>query len=105
MTNEVVSRKEFENLEKKVNELEDTIMKNSDLLNQIDKKVDGILIKLEDRNTINDLTLKPLNERVTKVEDNQKWVWRTIVVALILEGLNILSSVSKMLKWGELLWN
>lgn len=97
MTNETVSRKEFEKLEKKVNDLEETMLKNSDLLNQIDKKVDGILIKLEDSNTINNLTLKPLSERVTKIEDNQTWQWRTIGATIIGIIIKIIFDVSKLI--------
>ena len=97
MTNETVSRKEFEKLEEKVNDLEETMFKNSDLLNQIDKKVDGILIKLEDSNTINNLTLKPLSERVTKIEDNQTWQWRTIGATIIGIIIKIIFDVSKLI--------
>lgn len=97
MTNETVSRKEFEKLEKKVNDLEETMLKNSDLLNQIDKKVDGILIKLEDSNTINNLTLKPLSERVTKIEENQTWQWRTIGATVIGIIIKIIFDVSKLI--------
>ena len=97
MTNETVSRKEFEKLEEKVNDLEETMLKNSDLLNQIDKKVDGILIKLEDSNTINNLTLKPLSERVTKIEDNQTWQWRTIGATIIGIIIKMIFDVSKLI--------
>lgn len=96
MTNETVSRKEFEKLEQKVNDLEETMLKNSDLLNQIDKKVDGILIKLEDSNTINNLTLKPLSERVTKIEENQTWQWRTIGGTIIGIIIKIIFDFSKL---------
>lgn len=97
MTNEVISRKEFEKLEQKVNELEDTIVQNSSLLNQIDKKVDGILIKLEDRNTINDLTLKPLDNRISKIEDNQTWLWRTTGATIIGIIIKIIFDISKII--------
>ncbi len=98
MTNEVVSRKEFENLEKKVSELEDTMIKNSSLLNQIDKKVDGILIKLEDGNTIDNLKLQPLIARVTKVEENQAWLWRTSGAAIIGIVIKLIFDITKMIK-------
>jgi len=98
MSDEVVSRKEFEKLEQKVNELEDTMVKNSSLLNQIDKKVDGILIKLEDGNTIDNLKLQPLSERVTKVEDNQKWLWRTSGAAIIGIVIKLIFDITKLIK-------
>lgn len=98
MSNEVVSRKEFEKLEQKVNELEDTIVKNSSLLNQIDKKVDGILIKLEDGNTINNLTLQPINARVSKLEENQAWLWRTSGAAIIGIVIKLIFDVTKLIK-------
>ena len=84
-------------VEKNLNDLEETMLKNSDLLNQIDKKVDGILIKLEDSNTINNLTLKPLSERVTKIEDNQTWQWRTIGATIIGIIIKIIFDVSKLI--------
>lgn len=98
MANEFISRREFEKLEDKVNDLENTIMQNSNLLNQIDKKVDGILIKLEDNNTINDLTLKPLNARVTKIEENQGWLWKTTGAAIITIVIKAIVDVIKILK-------
>lgn len=96
MADEIVSRKEFESLEKKVNELEDTIIKNSSLLNQIDKKVDGILIKLEDGNTINNLTLEPLSKRVSKLEDNQSWLWKTTGATIIGIIIKIIFDITKI---------
>lgn len=98
MSNEVVSRKEFEKLEQKVNELEDTMVKNSSLLNQIDKKVDGILIKLEDGNKINNLTLQPINTRVSKLEENQTWLWRTSGAAIIGIVIKLIFDVTKLIK-------
>jgi len=98
MAEEFVSKKEFDNLEKKVNKIEEELDNSSKLLNVIDKKVDGILIKLEDNNKIDDLTLKPLNERVTKLEGNQTWLWRTIGATVIGIVIKIIFDVSKIIK-------
>lgn len=98
MSNEVVSRKEFEKLEQKVNKLEDTMVKNSSLLNQIDKKVDGILIKLEDGNKINNLTLQPINTRVSKLEENQTWLWRTSGAVIIGIVIKLIFDITKLIK-------
>lgn len=92
-----VSRKEFEKLENKVDNLENTMNQNVSILTAIDKKVDLINAKITTSDTIENLKLEPINKRVTELEDNKKWLWRTIVGALILEGLNILSNISKVL--------
>ena len=97
MAEEFVSKKEFEALEKKVNKIEEELESSSKLLNVIDKKVDGILIKLEDSNKIDDLTLRPINDRISKVEGNQTWLWRTIGGTIIGIVVKIVFDVSKIL--------
>jgi hypothetical protein len=98
MTNEVVSRKEFEKLEQKVDRIEATQAEDVKILQAIDKKVDVITEKIMSAGQIEDLKLEPINKRVTELEESKKWLWRTVAGALILEGLNILSGVSKMIK-------
>ena len=93
-----VSKAEFDKLEKKVVKVEETVDETVNLLNAIDKKVDGILIKIEDSNKINDLTLQPIYERLSKLEDTQKWTWRTIAAAIITLAIKILFDVSHLIK-------
>lgn len=97
MEQNLVTREEFEKLERKVDRIESAQAENVKMLQTIDKKVDVITEKIMSANQIEDLKLNPIEKRVTELEDNKKWVWRTIIGALILEGLNILSNMSKML--------
>ena len=90
-----VNREEFEALKEKVNKIENDTEQASKLLIEIDKKVDGILIKLSDNETVNELTIKPINERIKKIEDNQKWIWRTIAGSIITIILNLIANFIK----------
>lgn len=90
-----VNREEFEALKEKVNKIENDTEQASKLLMEIDKKVDGILIKLSDNETVNQLTIKPINERIKKIEDNQKWLWRTIAGSIITIILNLIANFIK----------
>lgn len=92
-----VERKEFENLKEKVEKIEQQTENSSKLLTDIDKKVDGILIKLGDNEKIDDLTLKPLKERITKLEDNQKWIWRTVAGTSITFIFSAIASLIKLI--------
>lgn len=98
MEQNLVTREEFEKLEQKVDRIELSQAENVKILQAIDKKVDVITEKIVSANQIEDLKLEPLDKRVTELEDNKKWLWRTIAGALILNGLNILASVSKIIK-------
>lgn len=93
---EFVSKKEFENLEKKVNKIEEELNKSSVLLTEIDKKVDRIFVKLEDSNRIDDLTLKPINDRLNKLEGNYSWLWKTVGATIIGIVVKIIFDVSKI---------
>lgn len=90
-----VNREEFEALKEKVNKIENDTEQASKLLIEIDKKVDGILIKLSDNEIVNELTIKPINERIKKIEDNQKWLWRTIAGSIITIILNLIANFIK----------
>lgn len=97
MEQNLVTREEFDKLEKKVDRIESSQVENVKILQTIDKKVDVITEKIMSANQIEDLKLNPIEKRVTELEDNRKWLWRTIIGALIIEGLNIISNLSKML--------
>ena len=90
-----VNREESEALKEKVNKIENDTEQASKWLIEIDKKVDGILIKLSDNETVNELTIKPINERIKKIEDNQKWLWRTIAGSIITIILNLIANFIK----------
>ena len=88
MSEDYVGRTEFNNLKQEVAEIKDNMKKNASLLVDIDKKVSSIVTKLENANTIEDLKLKPitdkafdLEKKIEKVEGNQTWLWRSLIVA------------------------
>lgn len=76
---------EFKNLSKRVDQLERQNNENENLLREIDKKVDIIFEKIVNADKTEnlklqniDLKLQPINERVEKLEDSKKWLWRSI---------------------------
>ena len=78
MEKEYVSQMEFKNLSDRVEKLEAQSEKNETLLLEIDKKVDLIFEKIVNAGDKEDLKFKPINEKITNIEDNQKWIWRSI---------------------------
>lgn len=92
-----VSRKEFEKLENKVDNLENAMNQNVSILTAIDKKVDLINAKITTSDTIEELKLQPINKRVSAIEDGQKWLWRTIGSTLIGIVIKIVFDISKVL--------
>ncbi len=83
MDKKEVSREEFEALKEKVNNLEKTTDLQTGLLQEIDKKIDVINEKVSSSAEIGDLKIKPIEDRVDKLEDSNKWVWRAVASALI----------------------
>ena len=92
---EVVSRQEFDNLKEKVDKLEQELENSVEVLNKIDKKVDGILIKLDSAKAMEDLKINPIDQRVAKIEENIKWVWRTIATTIIGLAINVILKLPK----------
>ena len=98
MEQSYVTREEFKRLAEKVDHVERQQDENVKILQAIDKKVDVITEKITTSDRIEDLKLNPLTKRVSEVEDNQKWLWRTVIGTIIATGLKILFDVSKILK-------
>ncbi len=72
---DMVSRQEFDNLREKVDKLENSVQ----LLIEIDKKVDGISIKLDNARAMEELKLNPLKieiqelqKKVATLEENDR---------------------------------
>ena len=97
MTEEYVSREEFENLKEKVVNLEDELNESKKLLQSIDKKIDVIHEKIITAEKIDELKLTPIGNRVKKLEDDQSWLWKTIIATIIGLAIKILFDVSKMI--------
>ena len=93
----VVTRQEFEKLEKKVESIETAQAQNIKILTEIDGKVSLINEKLSNSNAVEDLKLNPLRKRVEELEESQKWTWRTIIGASIGLIVKLVFDVSKIL--------
>lgn len=91
-----VSREEFDALVEKVNKLERITDVQTDLLQEIDKKLDVITEKLSNAEERENLKIKPIEDRVEKMEDSNKWLWRTIVgaiIGLLVDGIITIKNV------------
>lgn len=81
--NEWVDRTEFNQLKQEVNEIKKEMAESKTLLHEIDKKIDIITTKVTDGSEIGALKLQPLEKRVDVLEDNQKWLRRTIIGSIL----------------------
>ncbi len=96
MEKKEVSREEFDALVEKVKKLEEITDDQTNLLQEIDKKLDVITEKLSSSSTIEELKIKPIKEKVDKIEDNNRWLWRTIVgviVGILINGIITIKNI------------
>lgn len=87
---EFVTKTEFNNLKEEVKSIKQDLDDSQKLLIEIDKKIDVISEKIISNNKIEDLKLTPLEKRVTKLEDSQLWLRRTIagsIIAIVFEAI------------------
>lgn len=68
MSEEFVSRNEFNNLKNEVQELKEEVTEYRSLLQQIDKKIDVIGEKIANGEKIDELKLQPLTTRIENLE-------------------------------------
>ncbi len=80
---EYVSRKEFEDFKKEMLEKTEN---NQKLLQEIVRKIDVIAEKIATGEKIDELKLQPLTARVTKLEENQSWLWK-LCASIIITGI------------------
>ena len=97
MSEEFVSRAEFNQLKAEVNEIKQEVAESSKLLQSIDKKIDVIDAKMITAKEIDDLKLTPLEKRVSQLEDTQKWLRRTIFGAIVTIIIGAIVFVVKMM--------
>lgn len=95
MSESFVSREEFNSLKQEVQSLKNEIDENKKLLVAIDKKIDVITERISNADKIDELTLKPLNKRVSDLEESYKWLQRTVGATLIGIAIKIFIEVSK----------
>lgn len=106
MDKDYVSQLEFKNLSERVEKLESQNEKNEDLLLEIDKKVDIIFEKIVNADKAEELKLKnidlklnPIEDRVGKLENNQEWLWRSIIVTAIGLISTLISLIVALIKF------
>lgn len=80
MSEEFVTKLEFEAFK---NEVRTNRKDDNKLLTEIDKKVDIIFEKIVNADDKENLKLQPIKESVSKLEDNQKWLWRSVGATII----------------------
>lgn len=95
---EFVTRAEYNSLELRVKQIEIEEKENRKLLQAIDKKIDIIDSKIVTADTIEDLKLTPLDKRVSKLEDSQLWLRRTVggsIIAIVFEAIVFVTRLMK----------
>lgn len=80
MSEEFVTKLEFEDFK---NEVRANRKDDNKLLTEIDKKVDIIFEKIVNADDKENLKLQPIKESISKLEDNQKWLWRSVGATII----------------------
>lgn len=86
MSEEFVSRNEFNGLKQEVQELKIEVNEYKGILTQIDKKIDVIGEKINNGEKIDELKIQPIEKRLQKLEDNQGWLWK-LCASIIITGI------------------
>lgn len=92
---EFVSREEFENLKSEVAEIKDELSKSGEMLQNIDKRTDIILEKLDNFEKVSGMQIEPLKKDIIKntedikeIKSNNQWLWRTslgIILSIVIK--------------------
>lgn len=98
MPEEFVKREEFNNLKQEVEKIKEEMSESAKTLQAIDKKIDVITERLVSSNKIDELKITPLEKRLTKLEDNQGWLWKAFGTALIGVLVKVVFDVSTHIK-------
>lgn len=105
MSEEFVSRDEFNGLKQEVQELKVEFNESKNILTMIDKKIDVITERLENTTKVSDLQnenietritskLEPMQKEIDEIKDSRKWLWRTIGAVIIGIVIKIIFDVS-----------
>ena len=94
MSEDNVSRAEFNQLKEEVKAIKNEMAESSKILQAIDKKLDVIDAKMVTAKEIDDLKLNPLQDRIVTLEESQKFLRRTLfttigggLIAIITEAI------------------
>lgn len=98
MGEEFVKREEFNNLKNDVERIKEEMSENAKTLHSIETKIDVITERLVSSDKIDELKITPLEKRLTKLEDNQSWLWRAFGTALIGVLVKVVFDVSTHIK-------
>lgn len=98
MPEEFVKREEFNNLKQEVEKIKEEMSESAKTLQAIDKKIDVITERLVSSDKIDELKITPLEKRLTKLEDNQGWLWKAFGTALIGVLVKVVFDVSTHIK-------
>jgi len=98
MGEEFVKREEFNNLKNDVERIKEEMSENAKTLQSIDKKIDVITERLVSSDKIDELKISPMEKRLTKLEDNQSWLWKAFGTALIGVLVKVVFDVSTHIK-------
>lgn len=94
---EYVSKTEFNVLKEEVNAIKKEMAESAKLLQAIDKKIDIINEKIITADKIDDLKFNPLEKRIKNIEDNQGWLWKTILATIIGIVIKVIVDVIKII--------
>ena len=83
MSEDFVSRNEFNSLKQEVQELKEEVGEYRGLLQTIDKKIDVIGEKINNGEKMDELKLQPIINRVNKLEEAQSWTIKTVAGTII----------------------
>lgn len=97
MSEEFVNKMEFNMLKEEVNKIKKETEESSKLLLEIDKKIDIINEKIMTADKIDDLKFSPMEKRLKKLEDDQSWLWKTVIGTIIGLAIKVFLDVSKIL--------
>ena len=78
-----VGKEEFNNLVKRVDKMETTMENSEKLLQEIERKIDVIYEKLNAKEEMNLLKMKPLEDRIAKLESGISWLWKLLATIII----------------------
>ena len=105
MSEDFVSRDEFNGLKQEVQELKLEFNESKNILTMIDKKIDVITERLENTTKVSDLQnenietritskLEPMQKEIDEIKDNRKWLWRAMGSVLIGIVIKLIFDVS-----------
>lgn len=97
MTEEFVNRVEFNSLKEDVIKLKRENEQSSRLLLEIDKKIDIINEKIITADKIDELKFSPIEKRIRTLEENQSWLWKTVIASVIGLAIKVILDVAKIL--------